>query len=115
MTPKSTSAAESMLARTGRRMAVSESFIRDSFPRKVNRPDSPQRNGTFHARVPSLCCQYVETERGKSTLVVPFPVRSGARTYTEARESARAVQRRERLTRLRMRLGGLAEWLRHRS
>src|SRR5260370_36800198 len=52
MTPKSTSAAEIMLARTGRRMAVSESFMCENFPGNVNRSNGPQRNGTAHALVP---------------------------------------------------------------
>src|SRR6266568_4486384 len=85
MNPKSTSAADSMLARTGRRIAVSESFICASFLRKVNRPDGPQRNGTSHARVPSLSCLYVERERGQSTLAGPVCVRTEGPEHTPKR------------------------------
>src|SRR5947209_18536300 len=91
MTPNSTRAAESMLARTGRRIAVSESFIGEKFPRKVYRPDSPERNGTCRTRVPTRFCYYVEKERGKSTFAGPVIVRTGPRRYPEAQKAARVL------------------------
>src|ERR1700694_695666 len=78
MTPKSTSAAESMLARTGRRIAVSESLICESFPGKVNRPDSPERNGRLRVQVPRSPWKYVERESGESTSMGPVFVRTRA-------------------------------------
>src|SRR5437879_9734988 len=69
--PKSTSAADNMLASTGRRMAVSESFMVENFPGSVIRPDSPQRNGRSVALVPNSRRRYVEKEIGKSTSSVP--------------------------------------------
>src|ERR1043166_832559 len=82
MNPNRTSAPESMLASTGRRIAVSESFIGENLSRKVNRPDSISRNGTSRGRVPDRCCQYVEKERGKSTCARPVRVTSrGPKIY----------------------------------
>src|SRR5436309_11938121 len=123
MNPKSTSAADSMLARTGRRIAVSESFICASFLRKVNRPDGPQRNGTSHARVPSLSCLYVERERGQSTLAGPVCVRTEGPEHTPkrgrpARGALNVITSLSGHGTVRVglsRRGGLAEWLRHRS
>src|SRR5258705_6207338 len=67
MTPNNTSAADSMLARTGRRMDVSESFMCESLPENVKRPNDPERNGPFDALVPPRHHRYVEKETGKST------------------------------------------------
>src|SRR2546428_4987770 len=91
MNPKITSAAESMLASTGRRNAVSESVISDNFPRKVNRPDSPERNGTCHPVVPMTSASTSKKNARNRHRLVPFLFELGDRTYTEPRRTRKGA------------------------
>src|ERR1041384_2626338 len=76
MRPNRTRAAESILASTGRRMAVSESFI---------------ALASSEDRSSRVCCNYVENKYGISTFCGPDCVRTGPRTYPEARTAARST------------------------
>src|SRR5438874_10652163 len=93
MNPKSTSAAESMLARTGRRIAVSDSFICDNFPRRVNGPDRPQRNGTCPTLVPrsSASTSKENVENRHSPVLFLFEIR-GPKIYRNQQELARTAR-----------------------
>src|SRR5438105_9576875 len=98
MNPKSTSAAESMLARTGRRIAVSDSFICENFPRKVNGPDRPQRNGTCPTLVPPSSASTSKENAENRHWPVPFLFELGDRRYAETIKARKGRPKRHILT-----------------